>query len=213
MLCDVLPRQQLVDRFGASLILEEFGKAEMARIKDIKPATVFGIGASVWNRIVTKRWKPVQPHKMARYFQTTDPNLPVAIGKLIKEEVIQDIYLARGWAGNKRDENLVVELLVAKVYRQDLHLADITFMDPTSPIAESERRFELQSHRGLGLVRDLMQNLERVAREHHCQQITLTAGTRDLVGLFNRYGFDVEDSVAGRIAMQVGAGIPMERNA
>ena len=40
--------------------------------------------------------------------------------------------------------------------------------------------------------------------------MTLLAARLDQVGLFERYGFRVEDSASGRSGMNLGVGIPME---
>ncbi len=85
-------------------------------------------------------------------------------------------------------------------------------MDPEQRLPPESRRFADQTHRGLGLLPILMENLLNKARQHHCEQLTLTAAQRDQVPLFSRYGFRVEDSDSGRAARGLGYGIPMERN-
>lgn len=99
---------------------------------------------------------------------------------------------------SKRKSSLAVELLVAWVYRNDLLLADVTFMDPARPIPEGEPKFALQTHKGLGLFSPLLANMQRKAEELGCEQLTLTAGTLDQVNLFKQHGFVVEDSEVGR---------------
>lgn len=209
---DVLPRRQLVERFGTSVIFEEYGKDDLGAIAKRNPHGLHGVAANVWNRIVFKSWARVNPLQLARYFQKSSPNLHHAISEIVGAEVIRDIYFVKGWKAPKSKSNLIVELLVAWVYRCDLQLGDITFIDPGRPLAKDARGFGMQTHKGLGLLPVLMKNLGSKAEELRCEQLTLTAATRDQVTLFSRYGFVVEDSFSGRSGMNLGFGIPMERD-
>jgi len=123
------------------------------------PNTLHGVAASVGNRIVVKNWFPVDPQQLAIHFQSSDPKLYRAISEIIGTDVIYDIYYVKGWAGSKKPKNLVLELLVAWVYKSTLELGDITFLDPTHPIPPGSRRFPDQTHKGLGLLPVLMKNL------------------------------------------------------
>ncbi len=209
---DVLPRAELLDRFGADLILEEYGKADIKTIAKKNPSILHHVAANVWNRIINRAWHQVNPLQFATYFRSGNPHLHLAISETLGIELIRDIYFVKGWKGTKKKRNLAVEMLVAWVYRNDLQLTDVTFIDPDNPIPVKERRFALQTHQGLGLLPTLMGNLQNKAEELHCEQLTLTAGMRDQVGLFSQYGFVVEDSEMGRRGMKIGFGIPMERD-
>jgi hypothetical protein len=161
----------------------------------------------------SKKWFQVDPQQFAPLFRTADPNLYRAISELIATEVIRDIYWVRGWASKKKERSkLVVDLMVAWVFRSDLFLADVTFRDPARPIPEEDRKF-LQTHKGLGLLPALMTNMQRKAEELGCEQLTLVAATVELANIFERFGFVVEDSEIGRRGVQWGVGgIPMERD-
>jgi hypothetical protein len=209
---ETLPKKQLIDRFGSDVIFEESGKSDLTTIAKKTPQAIHGVAASVWNRIVNRGWHPVNPRQFAPYFETKSPDLYLAISELLGVEVIRDIYYVKGWKAPKRNANLVVEMLVAWVYRSDLLLWDITFINPERPIPKMARKFPLQTHEGLGLLPILLENLQRKAKELSCEQVTLVAAGRDQVNLFGRYGFAVEDSDMGRFAMKVGKGIPMERD-
>ncbi|HWR54443.1 MAG TPA: hypothetical protein VN428_25270 [Bryobacteraceae bacterium] len=202
----------MAERLGGRLILEEYGKTALGAIAKRTPNTVHGIAANVWNRIVFKRWNSVDPQQLAPYFRQSDPTLHLAISDVIGNEVIRDIYYVRGWKGSKKPSRLAVELLVAHVYRNDLQLGDVTFRNPDQPIPPAARRFSDQTHRGFGLLPILMENLIKKAREHHCEQVTLTAARRDQVPMFGHHGFRVEDTASGQAAMRLGYGIPMERD-
>jgi len=209
---EVLPKKQLVEHFGGNVVFEEYGKSDFRTIAAKVPNCFHGLAANVWNRIVFRGWNAVDPQQLAPYFQTTDPNLHAAISEIIGAEVIRDIYYVKGWKKPKKTTNLIVEMLVAWVYRNDLQLGDITFRDPARPIPRRLRKFVDQEYQGLGLLPTLMENLRRKAEELGCEQLTLTAARKDQVNLFGRFGFVVENTISGRMAMRLGLGIPMERN-
>jgi hypothetical protein len=212
MLNNIFSLDELSARLDSELIVDEFGKDQIADIANVKPDGLFGIGANVWNRIVQNRWHAVNPIQFARYFQNDDPALHIAISHRLRIEVIHDIYYVKGWKESREEDNLVAEFLVAHVYPNDLQLADLTFIDPTRPIPEEDRVFMHQTHHGLGLLPLLMENLHRKAVELGCDQMTLTSASQDQAPLFERYGFSVEDSDVGVLAMENGFGIPMERD-
>ncbi|WP_442782689.1 hypothetical protein [Collimonas fungivorans] len=211
-LSDVVPREKLAKIFGADLTFEEHGMPELAYISKKKPDAVNAIGGNVWSRIVHNKWVDVDPTQLADYFDRVDPKLHRAISKVIGEDVIRDIYYARAFKGVPRKANLVMEILLADVYNSDLQLGDITFCNPDKPIARAERRFPHQTHHGLGLLSTLVDNMNQYALSRQYRQLTLTAASLEIVSVFSRHGFEVEDSKMGRLAMRLGGGIPMERN-
>lgn len=210
ILAGSLPREKLFARFGSDLILEEYNKKDIQTISRVKGPGLYSLGGNVWNRVVQKKWHSVDPGALASYFETSSPKLPVAIGRTVGAEVIRDIYYVKGWLSAKSDSNLVVELLVAWVYKNDLHLGDVTFIDPKAPLRAGSARYAFQTHKGLGLLPALMDNLRRIAKELGCEQLTLTAAASDQAKLFANHGFVVEDSPSGRFCVANGAGIPME---
>ncbi len=211
-LADVLPKAQLVERFGSKLVLEEYGKPLLKIVAMKDPGSLHGLAANVWNRIVTKHWHKVDPQQLGPCFQMRDPKLHTAISKLLRIEVIRDIYYVKGWRRPKTNANLVVEMMVAHVYRNDLQLVDVTFINPGERIQPSARKSVLQSHKGLGLLPTLLANLQAKAEELGCEQLTLTAGTEAEMKLFEGHGFVIEDSAVGRLSRLTRVGYPMERD-
>ena len=211
-LSEVLPKQQLVERFGSRLILVEFGKTDLKKIVEMKPQSVHGIAGNVWNRIVTRNWHSVDPKMFASHFDTRDPHLYRYISDALGAEVIRDIYYAKAWEKVRRGRNIVAEVLVAWVYRSDLNLADVTFIDRSAPIPKAQRKSALQTHKGLRLLPVLLNNMEKVAKGNGCEQLTLIAGTKDEMNLFASHGFSVEDSDLARFGVRMGVAIMMERN-
>ncbi|MFT4510338.1 hypothetical protein [Caballeronia sp. 15711] len=211
MLADVVPQQQLRDLFGQALTLEEFGKDDLSTIVKLKPGDIFATAGNVWNRIVTRGEMDVDPGRFGRHFDRKDPKLHKAISKLIEDDVIRDVQMARAWRGVPRNANLVMELLLVEVYPGELHLADVLLQHPDRLIAPLERRFTHQSHEGLGLLGVLVSNMECYAQSKGIEHLTLTAADADLIPLFQRHGFDVENSLAATIGLRAGMSIPMER--
>lgn len=209
-LFDVVPFTELKAMFGSDLTVREYGKADLGQIIKEKPLGMHALGGNIWNRVVTKQWAQVDPMQLRNHFQRKDPKLHAAISKVVGEDVIRDILYMKVWRGVPRKANLVMELLVANVFRDDLHLGDVTFCDPDRPIAPIDRIYEMQTHKGLGLLGILLQSMMRHAREKGQQQLTLTAADSDLVPLFQEHGFVVENSIAARMGLQLGMSIPME---
>lgn len=50
----------------------------------------------------------------------------------------------------------------------------------------------------------------KAVRDVGADQIALTAANRELVSVFGRYGFTVEESAFAKQAIAMGVGIPME---
>lgn len=211
MLKDIVPLPQLRERFGDDLTVEMFDREKLSKIIKDKPLGMHALGGNIWNRIVTREWNDVDPMQLRAYFQRQDPKLHSAISRVIGENAIRDILMVRAWKGVPRKANLVMELMVADVYRNELHLGDVTFCDPERPIAPADRTYKLQSHKGLGLLGVLIDNMDAYARARGYEYLTLTAAYADLVPLFQRHGFAVEDTMAGRIGLEAGKSIPMER--
>lgn len=212
MLSNIVPRSDLEKLFGDDFTLEEYGIDDLATITKKKPKALHATGGNIWSRIVVNKWNDVDPQQLARYFQAQDPKLYRGISKVIGEDAIRDIYFAKAWRGAPRKQNLVMELMIAEVYPGDLHLCDVTFINPDKPIPPLNRRFDHQTHRGLGLLPTLLDNMQNYAKSRGLKQLTLTAASGDLVPLFKKHGFEVEDSHVGRFALDVGMGIPLERN-
>ncbi|CAE6900304.1 hypothetical protein [Paraburkholderia domus] len=211
MLEDIVPLSQLRERFGDSLTVKSFNREELSKIIKDKPLGMHALGGNIWNRIVTKEWKNVDPMQLRANFQRSDPKLHAAISKVIGENSIRDILMVKAWGGVPRKANLIMELLIADVYQDELHLGDVTFCDPDRPIAPADRIYNLQSHKGLGLLGAVIDNMDAYARTRGYKHLTLTAAYADLVPLFQKHGFRVEDNLAARIGLQAGKSIPMER--
>jgi GNAT superfamily N-acetyltransferase len=208
---DIVPLSQLRERFGDDVTVKTFCKTDLSKILKDKPLGMHALGGNIWNRIVTRQWKNVDPMQLRGHFQRHDPKLHAAISRVTGEDAIRDILMVKAWRGVPRKANLLMELLVADVYRDELHLGDVTFCDPDRPIPPADRAYEHQTHSGLGLFGVLIGNMETYAHERGYKHLTLTAAHVDLIPLFRKHGFEVEDNDVARSGIKAGISIPMER--
>jgi len=102
--------------------------------------------------------------------------------------------------------------MVAHVYPSSLHLADILMQNPLQPIPEKEQSHFDQKYKGFGLLGTVMERFEHKGKELGCDVLTLTATRIDQVPLFEKYGFSVRDSDAGKLSLEYGVGLPMDKN-
>jgi hypothetical protein len=58
-LVDIAPLQQLCERFGDALTVQEYGKEELSKIIKDKPLGMHALGGNILNRIVTRQWAKV----------------------------------------------------------------------------------------------------------------------------------------------------------
>lgn len=96
-LSSVLPRSELEERFGSQLVLEEYGKKQLPVIARKKPEGLHEVAATVWNRLVTRKWNDVDPKCLAKYFDDHSPTLYKAMERILQTEVVKDIYYVLGW--------------------------------------------------------------------------------------------------------------------
>ncbi len=109
------------------------------------------------------------------------------------------------------EKKCAAEVLLAVIYPNVLRISDVTFCNPYQEIFEKERRYRFQYYKGLGLFPELLVNCESYCQEHAIHEITLCAAYIDLVPFFEKHGFRVDDTPAGKIAVEVKEGIPMTK--
>jgi hypothetical protein len=128
-----------------------------------------------------------------------NPAMVGEIGRLIGQPIIKDIAFTHCRVeSDLLDDNTVSRLFLAHVYPNDIHITDVCFQDPFQPLPAGQRRYEMQTHKGLGLLTDTMARIEAHARGAGCDHITLTAAGDDNMALFKRYGFTVEKNPVGK---------------
>ena len=208
----LLLKDDVQPHFSKPIDFQEYGIADLDRIIELVPRSMWAIGLSVWGRIVYCGLNDVEIGAIAEYVITKDPRLCEEIGNIVGEEVIKDIYLLQAQV---QDSSLsyttVAQVLAARVYPNDLHFADVTFTNPYKPIAPEKHRYKYQEYEGLGLLGTVIDRIEKEAVSESCYYITLTAAAIDLVPLFSKYGFTVENSPIAQMGLGNGECIPMEK--
>lgn len=196
-------------RFPSSSV-SEYGIDEVESLIEYKPRNMSQLGLVIWHQIVTRDLYKVDPQEMGRYVES--PLFYKKIEEKFKRSFLKDIWVAEVEVReDELDDQTCAEISVAWTHPNDLVLIDVNFQDPYHPIPRKKRRYEHQTHKGLGFMDDFMSALEVKAKSLNCDHILLTAASRDLVPLFKKYGFDLDGSYASKIAYQVGIGIPMSK--
>lgn len=208
MLRNIIPIEIIEKTLNKPIIIQEYRFDKINQIATISPKTCHTIGLSIWDKIVELGKPSVNPQAISKYVVSEEPKLHMKISNIIGRKVINDIYYATGTT----EGHEIFEVLLAHVYPNDLYLADIMIQNPNRPILESDRKSILQTHHGFAVLDIVMKNLEVLASELKCNQISLTASFIDQYNLFKKYGFKLRNSQGGKIAIQIGAGIPMEKD-
>lgn len=135
----------------------------------------------------------VDPKALQEYFRpdgVVNPEIVFAIGEIIGEPVIKDISYSRCTI----DGRPVAELLLAHVYPNDLHWADVHFRDLRHPIRRPPGATgqTLRKFKGFGLLGTVASSIDQYAQEKDFDYITLTAAEPSLVPLFESHGFELE---------------------
>lgn len=208
----VLPRKELSGKFEHPIEFREFGLAHFDKLKRTIPLKIHSIGLSIWDRIVQYRLKPVNPLAISKWVNQKDPNLCERVSDEIGEDVLRDLYYVKADVQDKVLKNkLAAELLVARIFPNDLFLADVEFSNPYKMLSSTERKYQFQKYAGLGLLGTLVANMVNVGNAMGCRSILLVAASIDLVPKFARHGFEVEDTESAKMALFHKAGPPMER--
>jgi hypothetical protein len=205
-LIDVIPTAEICERFPDGLKTTTLDYSQFGDICAADAATLSGSALNVWNRIVQRRLKPVDPMALGPYIDFDNAYLYKEIEKLIQEPVINDAaYFHAEFKGQT-----VANVVLLSVFPNSLHLADVNFVDPAKPISISERK-RFQSYRGFALLPKLISNMSGFAAEKGLDFLTLTAAYTGLIPVFERHGFSVEKNPMADLCVKSGECIPMEK--
>jgi hypothetical protein len=199
---DILPFDQIEKRFDKPVRLEQLGMDRFAEVAARDPNGLLNAAFTVWQRY-TRKHPEINAGAVRDYIRKHGGDFLNAVQATIGEPVIRDISFSRCTLDDPQlEENLVAYLLVARVYPNDVHIADMSFMNPYLPIPPERRKFKFQRYKGLSLLGALLARVEAYGAEHGCEYLTLNAATDDLVPLFSKFGFSVEDGLATSLAME-----------
>jgi hypothetical protein len=202
---DIIPAKEIQAKFAEPLTITEYGLVNLDRIIATAPGDVHSTALNVWNRIVQNKLKPVNPKALAKWVMEEDPHLFKKIKQLIGKRVLVDAaYFSAEFHGDR-----VAKVILFRVFPNNLHLSSVFFRDPAAPLPAAER-MKYRTHKGLGLLPTLIAKMRIYAVENGIEYLTLTAAAGDLVPLFEKHGFAVEDNDMGRFCLKTGVCIPME---
>ena len=210
-LFDIFPAASLQSKFTAPVKVTHRDRTKLAEIARLKPDCMVEMGAGAWDRYVQAHPK-CDPQALASYFQRSDPKLYLGMERYTGETVLRDIsYTVAEVEDRGLEDACAAQLLLAVTYPHVLRISDVTFCNVYQKIAEKDRRYQHQLYQGLGLFPEMLENCKLYCREHAIGEITLCAADIDLVPFFRMHGFMVDDTQAGRIALEAGLGIPMTK--
>jgi len=172
---------------------------------------MFEMGMTTWDTVITRRLHDVSPKAVSTYVDADDPRVVQAIQRVLGRKIINDIYYGKATLAVEGEHRTVAEVLVGHIYPGMIHIADLEFSDPYSPIPEEQRQYRYTEYRGLGLLGTFVDHVVSLARELGVHEVTLTAATADHVPLFERHDFVIANSPRAKIAEKAGIAVPMIR--
>jgi hypothetical protein len=209
----IFPAAQVISQFTKPVKVKQYGIGEYAEIVRLKPMSIGGLGLHSWNRIVKVEKREVNPYAVAPHIKgggVAKSSIIPFIESVVREPLIKDISftvatiddpdLITALDDYQFDEPTAAMLMLARVYPNNIHIADIYYQNPYQPIPESKRRYEWAAYRGLKMLGPTIVRLEDYARTKGCEYLTLTAAADDLIPLFATLGFTLETNDFGRMA-------------
>jgi hypothetical protein len=207
MLENILPRERILERFPDAN--EQIIGRNLRQLEAEQPDKMHAMALHQWDRIT--RWGPVHVDmfSIAPYADGERNGTVKFVSNKIGKPLIQDVVYQHFTVMRQAEEFTVAEFMLAQLYPNELHLADIEFSNPDRPLAEP---LPQQGFEGLGLLKHTMPRIVDTGIELGCRAITLTAANARIRSIFERYGFTVSDTHAGRAAIAEGfeIGVPLE---
>ncbi len=210
-LFDIFPESSFRKIIGCPVSIIQRDRTKLGEIARNKPECMAEMGGGAWDRYVQAN-PECDPQALAEFFQRNDPKIYLAMERYTGIKVLNEIvYIVAEVEDDQLEDKCAAEVLLAVIYPNVLRISDVTFCNPYQKIPEEEIRYRFQSYKGLGLFAEFLVNCESYCREHAIHEITLCAAYIDLVSFFEKHGFRVDDTPAGRIAVEMKEGIPMTK--
>lgn len=202
---DIFPQAEIKAKLGKPLQVIQKGMESYEPLLAEEPA-LGGLALNVWNRIVEVEKLASDPYAIRAHInpdgQPKKSLLP-AIDPVIGTRAVKDISCTYAAVEDASlVDNEVGKLVVAHVFPNDLHLADVLFQNPYRPIPDRRRRYAFTFFEGFKMLGPTLERVEAAARRLGCKHITLTCAAPDLVDLFSKFGFRKE---TGRLGSQANA--------
>lgn len=205
---DILPKEEMYRLFDGGITFEEYTFKDIDSIKEMKAHILFGLTMYVWNRIVRFNLVEVDPSAVTDYIERKDPDIYRKASSILGADIIKDLYYVKGQIeGASNDSMTVSELLAARIYPNNLHLADISFILPEKTPSKGDYNDPDLQHEYL--LYKLIDNAVRYGKSKGCNYLMLTLKSSHYVKIFSKCGFMLEDPLTETKSVELGMGIPM----
>ncbi|HHQ6559108.1 TPA: hypothetical protein ACSTJ0_003730 [Serratia fonticola] len=206
-LYNIFPKNEVFDYFNGNVIVNTYGIEDINEIIKLKPDSVFQTGGRSWDRYVHMNdYK--NPKLLKQHFINRNPLLYKEVERVVGERCLNDIsYVNAVVSDPELPDPMSAELLIASIYPNELHIADIQLLDPYQPI--NPQKYDFQPYKGLGILNIVIDNCIKYCLENKIGLLTLVAANKELISVFERHGFNVENSPSGKLGMQLNMSIPM----
>lgn len=207
-IADVFPRKEVLSSVP-DCELHQFDTSQIKEIIRLKPRTMHEMGLSTWHAALMSGQFRLDPQALSKHVDSEDPNMLRYVGRALSRKVIFDLSYTYGVIPGQDLPEPAIQATIAHLFPNRLHIGDVKLLNPHKPRPEADVADD-QSHESLRLFQPFMENCRNISSEAGIEKITLTAAYAELVEIFQKYGFEVEDSEMGRMAVQFGVGVPME---
>ncbi|MEZ9233188.1 hypothetical protein AB4259_19125 [Vibrio amylolyticus] len=208
---EIYPSQKLQEKFDVEVTFDFFFMKDIDSIAKLEPNCLCEIGGNAWMHYIESGAK-VNPRKLSEHFDSGNPFLFKEVEKVMKKKVLQDVMLVHANLQDPELDNQTCgQLLLARVYPNNLHISDVEFSNPYEPVFGSNRKHPFHEYRSLGLFSILLKNIIAYGKKHKISIITLSAASDHQIKYFESHGFSIEDNNFAKEALEHGMSIPMVR--
>ncbi|MBN9135670.1 hypothetical protein [Phyllobacterium sp. SL163] len=204
----VFPIAEILEKIP-SAEFTTLGMRNLAQIIRLKGMAMFELGLTAWHAAMISGHFNIAPNSLGDLVDRGEPNLLKYVSRALNRKMVFDISYQYATVPTAPTAEPKIQLLIAHLFPNRLHIADVQLLNPESVRAQFEGH-EDQSHNSLRLFGRMLANAEMIAKDIGAEKITLTSANNPLISTFKKHGFAVEDSGMARQAMSVGFGIPME---
>lgn len=208
---EIYPTKDIQEKFEADVIFDYYFLKDINAIAELEPNCLCEIGGNAWMHYIESGAK-VDPRKLSEHFDNGNPFLFREVEKVMKRKVLQDIMLVHAKVKDTElERNICGQLLLARVYPNNLHISDVEFSNPYEPVPENEKKHHFHEYRSLGLFSTLLLNIITYGKKNRISKITLSAASDHQIKYFESHGFSIEKNNFAKEALEHGMSIPMVR--
>lgn len=206
---DVFQKQSITNKFDCNIEFEQLGIESVLTIAEKDPNILFEIGAQAWMLFVESGAK-VNPQKLASDFDQRNPLIYQKVEKVIKRKVIQDLSFSYALLDDPKVHSRgCIQLLLCRMYPNDLFIADVAFYNPYKPVVSKDKKYDLHHFRSLNLFGIHLDQIKQYCRANKISRITLTTSSNEQIPYFESHGFKIENNTFAKSAFEHGWSVPM----